>query len=757
MNLPSAFRPSGFQAFLRRALGITPKDFLTGADIDGVNNSARLTHPYRQSAWIRAAINFISGEISSRPVKFYDDEQDFGDDAFTDWWASPAFGLDTLGKRARIPIADVLEQLTIWAKLKGEFFILLDDAWVLATASRNPAALSPFIIANPDRVRIIRQGPLLAGYEYIDPAGQRYTFVPEQVIHWHNHNPYDPYRGLGDLDAALTAAEAAHATGVYVRDLMRNNNDQGYIVVGKNGVASDEQRDQIVTALRAKRAALARGVARDIFLTGDITVDRPKEQAAGAGLLQGKALSHQEIFIAFGVPPSLAEVKASYSIGSASDRYALITGTCMPLGKRITSALAQVATLQAGTSLTAELDWDDHPTMVEVRAERVKTAQTLWAMGMPMSDINDYLSLGMQPYDGWATGYLPFNVAPVAMGDDTAPTDPAQNPAFSEPPATEDPAALALRMATLVRARKSSTGFQPVCRSTPPNPIDLQFACTCQTENCKLKTENSAKERDPRELAAWRTLMTARLETVAAYKSAFGRVLMQARRETLAKIETHSAKSGSVRGVHAAPTTKTAAADLLFDLETFRATFRSAMDKQTTTALQRAGQQLFKELALDDPFTSPPPAAIQFLKERQNKLANIPDAIHAQIKTTLEEGLNAGDTMQQLAARVRATCNDIDRERAQRIAMTETAAAYGTARNEAMQQAGVPYKQWLTSGNDNVRDAHIAANRQTVDADAPFHVDGEDLAYPGDSRGSPENVINCHCVAVAVATKESKN
>jgi hypothetical protein len=32
---------------------------------------------------------------------------------------------------------------------------------------------------------------------------------------------------------------------------------------------------------------------------------------------------------------------------------------------------------------------------------------------MPMSEINDYLALGLKPYTGWDKGYLAFSVAPV--------------------------------------------------------------------------------------------------------------------------------------------------------------------------------------------------------------------------------------------------------------------------------------------------------------------------------------------------------
>jgi uncharacterized protein with gpF-like domain len=73
-----------------------------------------------------------------------------------------------------------------------------------------------------------------------------------------------------------------------------------------------------------------------------------------------------------------------------------------------------------------------------------------------------------------------------------------------------------------------------------------------------------------------------------------------------------------------------------------------------------------------------------------------------------------------------------------------------------MEQSGVEYKQWLTSGAGNVRAAHAAANGQTVPVTEHFEVGGEALESPGDPNGSPGNVINCHCVAIAVAKPEEE-
>jgi hypothetical protein len=57
-------------------------------------------------------------------------------------------------------------------------------------------------------------------------------------------------------------------------------------------------------------------------------------------------------------------------------------------------------------------------------------------------------------------------------------------------------------------------------------------------------------------------------------------------------------------------------------------------------------------------------------------------------------------------------------------------------------------KEWLHINAARVpRIGHIIASGQVVAIDKPFMVEGEELMYPRDPNGSPENTINCHCLS----------
>jgi SPP1 gp7 family putative phage head morphogenesis protein len=273
---------------------------------------------------------------------------------------------------------------------------------------------------------------------------------------------------------------------------------------------------------------------------------------------------------------------------------------------------------------------------------------------------------------------------------------------------------------------------------------------------CAAHGEIHAKagtERDPKRVARWRAAMAERRKSVKAYKSRITSELMKARAETLKAISTNFSGidgRGQKSEVGGQIVAKATAADFIFNLGNWAEALQVSLRSVARDALDTAGAQVFAEIGRDDPFKYPPEAVLEHLRTRQNYIAKASTSIWEDIKESIEEGLNAGDTQDQLAGRVRTAFNGVSDQRAQMIALTETGAAYGAGRDTAMRSAGIEYKQWLTSGNGNVRPAHLDAEGQTVRIEEPFNVGGEDLMHPGESGGSAENVINCHCISIAV-------
>lgn len=92
-------------------------------------------------------------------------------------------------------------------------------------------------------------------------------------------------------------------------------------------------------------------------------------------------------------------------------------------------------------------------------------------------------------------------------------------------------------------------------------------------------------------------------------------------------------------------------------------------------------------------------------------------------------------------------------DRAMKIAMNEVLRVHSISAQARMyelaKQNPAIRKMWKHIPAARVpRITHILADGQIVDVDEPFHVGGEDLMFPRDPSGTPENTIFCHCVSV---------
>lgn len=144
------------------------------------------------------------------------------------------------------------------------------------------------------------------------------------------------------------------------------------------------------------------------------------------------------------------------------------------------------------------------------------------------------------------------------------------------------------------------------------------------------------------------------------------------------------------------------------------------------------------------------------LAQTENLLVRIPDDVYGLVFAELSDGVNAGDSLDQLAQRVDRVLTYTDSERwpnrARVIAQTETTRAYGAGTLAAgMEQSRVTgrilTKTWV-GRVERERTTHLATNGTKLPLFYPFQVGNDQLMFPGDPSGSPENVINCRCSLV---------
>jgi len=146
----------------------------------------------------------------------------------------------------------------------------------------------------------------------------------------------------------------------------------------------------------------------------------------------------------------------------------------------------------------------------------------------------------------------------------------------------------------------------------------------------------------------------------------------------------------------------------------------------------------------------------RFLESQVDRAIIVPDGTTAEmLRDSLAEGVQAGETLGELTARVRSVFSARG-NMAATIARTETLPGYNLATQEAWLASDVVEQQeWLTARDDQVREAHAEVDGDKATLGMPFTVGGEPLDYPGDPKGSPGNVINCRCTMLPVISQEA--
>lgn len=99
--------------------------------------------------------------------------------------------------------------------------------------------------------------------------------------------------------------------------------------------------------------------------------------------------------------------------------------------------------------------------------------------------------------------------------------------------------------------------------------------------------------------------------------------------------------------------------------------------------------------------------------------------------------------------------------KAARIARTEAMGAmnggtYAGARVHMIATGEARWKQWWSTTDNRTRDSHWAAHMQVRPLEEPFAVGGYSLLHPGQAGGPAHEVINCRCLMLVLTLEEAR-
>lgn len=157
------------------------------------------------------------------------------------------------------------------------------------------------------------------------------------------------------------------------------------------------------------------------------------------------------------------------------------------------------------------------------------------------------------------------------------------------------------------------------------------------------------------------------------------------------------------------------------------------------------------------------PFVAAYLAEVRNRMVRVPDEVYDLVASQVAQGVNLGEGVPQVAARVdevlSTTATARWPNRATVTARTEAIGALNASRFDAFravaQQTGGPFeKVWLSTADARTRPTHRTADGQRVPVDDSFQVGGFALEFPGDPGGPAQEVVQCRCTLLLVEPGE---
>lgn len=535
------------------------------------------------------------------------------------------------------------------------------------------------------------------GYTIKDGAGDPYTLTPEEFVWSWLYNPLSVWRGLGVYQAAALGILTDKQAQKYAASFFKGMARPDYVVTTPQGVTRTEQE-----MILAQIEALTSGRNRGVVMEQGISDIKPLSFAPKDVIWETiRAMTREEIGAVAGVPGELMGDKSATYENRNEAVKSFWNDTIRPLcdwrDEHLTEYFRAIGAIKPDEAI--ESDFSGVEALEQSYADRLTYATQLTALGVRLADANEMFDLGIPD-------------ASLLAAETPEPAPPVETPAQPAPQANVAPP----------DAPQAPEPPQKALTRAMPWPV-------YGSDEHKAMLDVWEKAIAPRE---------------ARMRQALRQLFAEQEKDVLRRL---NAEKAITKG----------AGDNPFDLAKWIRLFRVKLSPHIRLTLAEAGRDAMNELNIGVSFDVAQPEVLDYMRTRENLIKGVVETTFETLKADIQEGIDAGESIDKIAARVQERMGPIADGRATMIARTEVIGASNGGKVLAWQQSGVVTgKRWLAStshmgaGDPNpVRDSHVEAHGQEVGINEAFQVgDGEGLA-PG-QIGLPEEDINCRCTMLAV-------
>ena len=560
--------------------------------------------------------------------------------------------------------------------------VLSGDCYaVIGTVGTTPAAL---LRLHPEYVRIIGDRDTQPSRYVYTGGGQSTEYGPDQIMHV-------------SLPSWATGPKSLYGTGAIEAlnaDLMTDKRAAELAAeTAKTGrptslispsSSEDVWSDQQVKSIRRAWEAQLKGTSGALILgSGGVNVEMLSHSPRDMEFSKVRELAREAVMGAMGVPPSMVSLSTANYAQSVTQQRIFWA-----------SLESRAAMLDHGYTMVARMfddsddvrvvhDFSAVEALQESRSERQQRVQNWWMMGVPLAE------------------------AAALEGFDDLDVEEA-------PPQAEEPT--------------EDRSLDTVARWLAPGPVLVTKAIENKGEIWRQFIDELHSPTERR-----------RAPLMTRYRRDYGRQGAKRAGEVL-------------KGAHA-PVTRAltdSQLDRILDTAAQEAEVMGIMRPTMRKAIESSMQQVASVVPVAMTFQAVDVDGMA-TKQIASMVQNITTSTRTRINAKLVKMIQEEASLSELQAAIQSISKDYSftAARALTIARTETTSALSGGRQVAMEQAvdlGVEMqKEWITAGDEVVRDAHAALGSSgPIPVSAPFVADGSEAMQPG-QFGVAALDINCRC------------
>jgi HK97 family phage portal protein len=195
--------------------------------------------------------------------------------------------------------SDLFETLQAFMELTGNAYLYMPKGEI----TQRPRELWN---VRPDRMHVVvdEETGLVKGYIYRDEKGTEIPFELDEIIHFKTFNPFNPYKGMGTVEAALLYIDTENSTSKFQNSFMHNQATPSGVLSIKGNV-TPEAFNKVKKVWAEQQAGLVNAGKTLFIRQADVTFEKLGLSIADLELPSLKGQTQEDVMMMFRLPKQI--------------------------------------------------------------------------------------------------------------------------------------------------------------------------------------------------------------------------------------------------------------------------------------------------------------------------------------------------------------------------------------------------------------------------------------------------------------------